>query len=356
MDFSDFSARLGLPYLLPNQAQKHVTLNESLRRLDTLIMASVASCRLDVPPASPEDGIAYIPTMQATGAWTGYSQWIVAWIDGDWQAVQPGDGWRVYDVEAEQLKVYQNDSWKPLLSTSLSHQNVTHFGLATAADNDKPFSVRLNSALFSARSPADQGSGNLRLFLNKSDRQNTSSLVFQTKWSGRAELGLAGDDRLSIRLSSDGSVWRQALTLSDQDETLETDYDIVPMRANQTSIGHIARPFQSIFIQSAPSISSDRRDKSDIAPIGDALALINRLQPIMFRRQTGGPAHFGFLAQQVRQVLDDLGFDQLGLWELADPDDADSRQALRQEEFISVLVASVQSLSRRLENLEQSAN
>lgn len=355
MAFSDFSARLGLPYLLPNQAQKHVTLNESLRLLDLLIMASVASSELDTPPANPEDGIAYIPAASASGEWAGYSQWIVAWIDGGWQAVEPADGWRVYDAQAQALKVFHNDRWQALFSTSLSYQNLTHFGLAAEADNDKPFSARLNSALFNARSTADQGSGDLRLFLNKSEQHNTSSLVFQTDWSGRAELGLAGDDRFSIRLSSDGAIWRQALTLSDQYETLETDYNILPMRANEISLGHITKPFQSIFIQSAPSISSDQRDKTDIASIGDALALINRLQPVSYRRRPDGAAHFGFLAQQVRQVLKELELDDFGLWELADPDNANSRQALRQEEFISVLVAGVQRLSQRVEQLEQSA-
>ena len=33
----DQTSRLALPYLLPNQAQKHVTHNEALRRLDALV-------------------------------------------------------------------------------------------------------------------------------------------------------------------------------------------------------------------------------------------------------------------------------------------------------------------------------
>ena len=36
MAVSDFTPNLELPYLLSNQAQKHVTLNESLRALDGL--------------------------------------------------------------------------------------------------------------------------------------------------------------------------------------------------------------------------------------------------------------------------------------------------------------------------------
>ena len=35
----DFTEHLSLPYLISNQAQKHVTLNESLRKLDALVHA-----------------------------------------------------------------------------------------------------------------------------------------------------------------------------------------------------------------------------------------------------------------------------------------------------------------------------
>ena len=45
MSASDFTHHLGLPYLLSNQAQKHVTLNESLRALDGLLfLGRFAQC------------------------------------------------------------------------------------------------------------------------------------------------------------------------------------------------------------------------------------------------------------------------------------------------------------------------
>jgi hypothetical protein len=47
---------LQLPYLLPNQAQKHVTLNEALKALDVLVQLAVASRALSVPPGAPLPG------------------------------------------------------------------------------------------------------------------------------------------------------------------------------------------------------------------------------------------------------------------------------------------------------------
>ena len=65
----DFSAKLTLPYILPNQAQKHVTLNESLRRLDALVQISVISMTEAAPPADPSEGDRYVVADGATGAW-----------------------------------------------------------------------------------------------------------------------------------------------------------------------------------------------------------------------------------------------------------------------------------------------
>ena len=65
----DFSAKLTLPYILPNQAQKHVTMNESLRRLDALVQISVISMTETKPPGMPEEGDRYIVVDGGTGAW-----------------------------------------------------------------------------------------------------------------------------------------------------------------------------------------------------------------------------------------------------------------------------------------------
>ena len=52
----DISPRLALPYLQPSQAQKHVTHNEALRRLDLLVQLVVVQFGAEVPPASPAPG------------------------------------------------------------------------------------------------------------------------------------------------------------------------------------------------------------------------------------------------------------------------------------------------------------
>lgn len=52
----DTSPNLALPYLAPQQAQKHGTRNEAPRMLDAAVQIGVESRSLTEPPADPGDG------------------------------------------------------------------------------------------------------------------------------------------------------------------------------------------------------------------------------------------------------------------------------------------------------------
>lgn len=53
---SEETPNLGLPYIMPSQAQKHVTHNEAIRALDALVQIAVMARDLTTPPAEPSDG------------------------------------------------------------------------------------------------------------------------------------------------------------------------------------------------------------------------------------------------------------------------------------------------------------
>ncbi len=80
------SAKLRIPYLAAAQAQKHVTHNEAMTLLDTLVQLSVLDKDLAAPPGSPEEGDTYIVAASATGAWIGWDGRIARYIDGTWRS------------------------------------------------------------------------------------------------------------------------------------------------------------------------------------------------------------------------------------------------------------------------------
>lgn len=58
------------------------------------------------------------------------------------------------------------------------------------------------------------GSGDIRIKANKAAAGKTASFLFQDNWSGRAEFGLAGDDDFHVKVSADGSSWKDALIIN----------------------------------------------------------------------------------------------------------------------------------------------
>jgi hypothetical protein len=102
---------LVLPYLAANQSQKHVTVNEALRRLDALVQITVVSTALATPPGSPSEGQGWIVAPGPTGAWTGKAGKIAAWQDGAWAFYGPGIGWNAWDQTTGKFWVYSGAAW-----------------------------------------------------------------------------------------------------------------------------------------------------------------------------------------------------------------------------------------------------
>ena len=76
--------KLGLPLIAASQAQKHVTMNESLYALDALMQTTVLDKDLSAPPGSPNDGDAYLVDSGASGTWVGQSGNVAAFYNGLW--------------------------------------------------------------------------------------------------------------------------------------------------------------------------------------------------------------------------------------------------------------------------------
>ena len=102
---------LGLPYIDAGQAQKHVTHNEALRVLDTLVQLAVLDRDLTAPPASPAEGQRWIVKTGATGAWSSHDNRIAAWQDGAWQFSTPAAGWVAYVADEEILVAWDGSAW-----------------------------------------------------------------------------------------------------------------------------------------------------------------------------------------------------------------------------------------------------
>jgi hypothetical protein len=217
---SDTSAILSLPLLQPAQAQKHVTHNEALTLLDMLVQSAVASRTVATPPATSDPGTCYIVAAGATGAWAGQDDALAAWDGSAWRFVSPQTGWRVYLIDEGRGAVWTGRTWevdRPGLD------NISGVGINAASD----------ASLFS-----HDGAGH-QIKVNKASAADTASLLFQTAWSGRAEMGLAGGDAFEIKTSGDGTTWTTALSLDPS--TGQATGAAVQQGATDTTAGRLAR-------------------------------------------------------------------------------------------------------------------
>lgn len=208
--------RLRLPWLIAGQAQKHVTLNESLALLGALIACRALSRTVGAQPADPAEGDLYLLPGTPTGAaWGAWSEGDLALFDfGAWRRLTAPDGLILLIVDEARLVVRQDGGWSELGGMLGRVQNLERLGVGTEADGANPFAARLNTALWTALPAGDGGDGDLRFTFNKEATADVGSLLFQSNWSGRAEIGLIGDDDLTVKVSPDGAAWTTALSLS----------------------------------------------------------------------------------------------------------------------------------------------
>ncbi|SEK06359.1 Protein of unknown function [Cribrihabitans marinus] len=196
------SPTLGLPYLQPSQAQKHVTHNEALARLDAVTQLSIAALGPSSPPASPAEGDRFIVGPGATGDWAGRDQQIAIHRGGAWSFTPPLPGWVALLRDIGTLVRFDGNEWVPV------HVNDAEtLGINAQADTVNRLSVAAPATLL------NHDGDDHRLTVNKAGTGDTASLLFQSGWSGRAEVGLAGEDAFAIRVSPDGSTWQTALRL-----------------------------------------------------------------------------------------------------------------------------------------------
>lgn len=205
------SPKLQLAYLAPEQAQKHVTVNEALRRLDALAQLTVKSRTIAAEPASPAEGDAYIlPASPSGAAWSLMSAGDVAvFQDSAWARIPPKTGWRAYvESEAKLVARASGGTW-----SDIGGESAAKFGVNTTADATTRFQAKADASLFS-HDDVTPGSGDHRLKINKSAAAKTASLLFQDGFSGRAEFGLVGDDSFTLKTSADGASWANAFVVS----------------------------------------------------------------------------------------------------------------------------------------------
>jgi hypothetical protein len=488
----DYSPRLDLPYLMASQAQKHVTHNQAVRMLDCLVQPVVKGRTLTAPPASPNEGDGYIVAAAGAGAWAGKDGQVAVWQDGAWIFFAPAAGWQVYDTGAGERVVFSGSAWQPWRGGPA----LSFFGINATADATNRLSLKSDAALLSC-DDVTPGTGDMRLKINKAAAAKTASILFQTGYSGRVEIGSTGDDKFHIKTSPDGATWSETLvadpatgnvglggfTSPEATATLNvlgngtvgcavfervgaitsgpgatcrkargtyavptaalsgdvvqnffgTAYDGAshigcanmrwvleanasagsapttaefwtfkagvgsasvfeikstgtarPVTDNAYTFGDSTHRWSAVWAANGTIQTSDKRDKDLVGTIAFAGAMVDALDPVLFKWKVGGKelvasktetvmdedgkvvpkieeievpgarVHSGFLAQDIKAAMDAQNVD-FAAWGLDDKDDPDSRQWTRPDQLVAVLWAALKETRAEVKALRGGA-
>lgn len=480
----DLTPKLGLPYLVAAQAQKHVTHNEALRALDAVVQIGVIDRHLSAPPSAPSEGDCYIVAAAATGAWSTHDQKLAAWQDGAWMFYAPKKGWLSWIGDEARLLVWDGTQW--IAAAAANTSSLPMFGINTAPDATNRLAVKSDAVLHS-HDDVTPGNGSVQHKLNKAAAANTASFLFQTGYSGRAEFGLTGDDNWHVKVSPDGAVWKEALIVDRTNgwlgigghapaapvhivgpgggvnpvveansestsaigldawrsrgtfaaKTALVDGDAImanrayghdgtsyvtaanlrasvdgapsagnvpgkwmfathttgvgltnklvvrssgasePGSDNAYTLGSSSARWSVVYAATGTINTSDARDKDIVSDLAFASAMVDTVEPVLYRWKVGGNEmrasatetmidddgmvvpkidvvaspgrrlHAGFRAQDVKAAMDAAGV-EFAAWGLDDKADADSRQHLRPDQLIAVLWAALKETRAEL--------
>jgi len=127
------------------------------------------------------------------------------------------------------------------------------------------------------------------------------------------------------------------------------------------------RFWKTIYSNTGTINTSDERLKTGVSDSLLGLDFVNSLRPVSYKFIEGGKevvdgdivsvpgtrTHYGLIAQEVKEVLDQSGVEDFAGWVKIDMSQEDSMQGLRYDQFISPLIKAVQELTARVKALEE---
>jgi Protein of unknown function (DUF2793) len=108
---SSATNRLSLPFIVAGQAQKEVTHNEALMRLDALVQPSVEAIGLNAPPGALQFGACWIVGTAPSGAWANEANSLACWTQGGWRFNPAREGMIVWSISDKVLAGFIGSVW-----------------------------------------------------------------------------------------------------------------------------------------------------------------------------------------------------------------------------------------------------
>lgn len=108
------SSHLKFDLLAQNQAQKEVTVNEALIRIDALLNSGALSMSLTTPRQDNTEGDVYIIADNPIGAWSNRAMQIAFYHSKQWHFIRPNNGSMFWIIDQQKLYIFNGTNWVAL--------------------------------------------------------------------------------------------------------------------------------------------------------------------------------------------------------------------------------------------------
>lgn len=265
---------LNLTLVEQAQAQKEVTVNMALMRLDALLNTSAKDKDLATPPSTPTEGDVYIVAASPTGDWASHAGHI-AYFNQIWRFIVPQVGASLWVADEAIHYVFDGTAWiKPLIS-SIRHSILLQpdVNLFPTVSNGCAAAMRANTSSTSAnRVTLDFDASAMEyaeIILPMPASWDKAGLRMQCLWSHASAAASAGVvwQMESVAMSDTSSLlnnYGSAVTVTDTGGSADTLY-ISATSAALTPAGTlsddalIAIRISRLATDSADTLASDAR-------------------------------------------------------------------------------------------------
>lgn len=339
------TSNLVLPYLAVGQAQKHVTVNETLRKLDAIIQLSVVSATTTAEPSTPTDGAVYIVPAGKSGAhWAAFANWSLGYYrDGAWAEIAPREGWLAFAKDTDQLVAYTGGAWSlfapgKIITVSATDKILGRVSSGAGAAEEIAFTDQAqqlcDDTSFSAMR-ATLAAGGLADANTWTNLQTFARAGFPVQFTNTGGAGFLADLRGSNAL--DGYIYTSATAFHIKDASQNDRLTIAwasgtlqPGSDNTANIGSASLRYATVYAATGAINTSDAREKTSLRGLSDAEARairriigsvgIYRWLGSVEAKGEGARLHAGITAQAVAEAFTAEGLDpaRYGLF-CADP-------------------------------------
>lgn len=350
---SDQSSNLQLPYLAQGQAQKHVTVNESLLRLDAIVQLSAVSATTTAEPGAPNDGQIYLLPAGKTGAhWAAMSSDALAYYrDGAWEEIAPREGWIAYIKDTDTVLAYSGSGWASLRSTlgAAADTAVVHNTGAETIAGAKTFtSTIIGRTAFANVSLASSSAPDARGFRFSLSGATSNTIYFQSTLDNYASTSVVA----TIDASNGVMTFVAGAPTVSGEVVYHAGANVIPGADNAYNLGSSSARFGTVYATTGSINTSDEREKTEFSPVPESVKrAVRRVvrdigvfqwKDAIAEKGEAARLHVGVSAQRVRDAFNAEG-ENAERWALfcRDKTGDGERLGLRYDQLFALALASI---------------